>query len=276
MAPLIFKLIFAPLMLLTTSLVGRRWGSSVGGSLAALPVVSGSICFFVSLDQGAAFGSRTAVATLVGMGSLGWFSLAYAHASRRFAWPVCLVIAYGVVSAASLAIIPFANAPGFIALAFTVAMLALASRLMPPAAPSPPLKPPRWDIPARMATATALVVGLTALAQSLGPQLSGLLAAFPMLFTVLLVFTHRHEGAERARGVLRGFVAGLVATSLFMEAVADGVVPLGVGPAFLLAIAAWIGYQVLAISRIRSSTRAAAADGAHVEPAATLPVESVS
>jgi hypothetical protein len=119
-----------------------------------------------------------------------------------------------------------------------------------------------------------LVVTLTALAQPLGPQLSGLLAAVPMLSSVLLVFTHRHEGAERARGILRGFVTGLVATTLFLEIVADGAVPLGVVPAFAAATAACLAYQAAAIWWIRRSAGvpvgaagAAAGDGVPAGPA---------
>jgi hypothetical protein len=267
MTPLfLFKLVFAPLILATTSLVGRRWGASVGGALAAAPVVAGSITFFVSLDQGTAFGSRTAVATLIGAGSLAWFSLAYAHLSRRFGWPVCLAGAYGVfagaygvVAVVSIAIVPPADAPGLVAFGLALLALAVGSRLMPPAQGGPRQTPPAWDIPARMATAAAIVVVVTALAQSLGPLLSGLLAALPMITSVLLVFTHRHEGAERARGILRGFVAGLVATSIFLEIVADGLIPLGIGPAFALAIAAFLGYQAIAIRWIHRRSGAAAA-----------------
>jgi hypothetical protein len=250
MLPLLFKLVSVPLLLAATSLVGRRWGTAVGGALAAVPIVAGSIAFFVTLDNGPEFGSRTAAATLVGVCSLAWYSLAYAHGSRRFGWPACLVFAYAAVAVASLGVIPLADAPGFLVFAIAVATLAVAYRLLPPARPSPRQAPPAWDIPARMVTGAVLVVALTGLAQSLGPQLSGLLAAFPLVFTVLLVFTHRHEGAERARGLLRGFVAGLVATSLFLEVVADGLAPLGLGPTFVLAVGAFVTYQAAVISRI--------------------------
>jgi hypothetical protein len=257
MVALLFKLIFAPVMLATTSLVGRRWGASVAGALAALPVVAGPITLFVSLEQGAAFGSRTAAAALVGIGSLAWFSLGYAHLSRRFAWPICLAAGYAIIAVGSFAVVPLSNASGFVVFGFALLALAIASRLMPQAQASPRQRPPAWDIPARMVTGAVLVVGLTALAGSVGPQVSGLLVAVPTISSVLLVFTHRHEGAERARGILRGFVAGLVATCLFLEIVADGVVPLGIGPAFVLATAACLGYQVVAIRWISRSAAAA-------------------
>ena len=187
------------------------------------------------------------MATLVGVGSLAWFSLGYAHLSRQFGWQVCLAGAYLIVAVASVEVFPLANAPGFVVLGFVVLALAIASRLMPSAQASPRQTPPHWDIPTRMVTGAVLVVGLTTLAPALGPQLSGLLAAIPMLSSVLLAFTHRHEGAERARGILRGFVAGLVATSIFLEIVADGVVPLGIGPAFVSATVACLVYGAITI-----------------------------
>lgn len=271
MVPLLFKLISAPLLLATTSLVARRWGTSVGGALAAVPIISGSIAFFVALEHDATFGSRTAAATLVGVCSLAWYALAYAHASRRFGWPTCLALACAVVVAASLAVIPLADVPGFVVFGVAVITLAAASRLMPPAQQGPRLMPPAWDIPARVATGTVLVVVLTGLAQSLGPQLSGLLAAFPLLFSVLLVFTHRHEGPERARSLLRGFVAGLVATSLFLEVVADGLVPLGIGPTFALAIAAFLACQTAVIRWIGRPSAAPATIAASLVPPDTSP-----
>ena len=247
MLALLFKLVSAPLLLATTSLVARRWGTSVGGALAAAPIVSGSIAFFVAIEHDTAFASRTAAATLVGVCSLAWYALAYAHASRRFGWPASLVIAYAAVAVASLAIIPLSGAPGFAVFGLAVLTLAVASAFMPATGPAVRQVPPAWDIPARVVTGTSLVVVLTWLAQSLGPQISGLLAAFPLIFSVLLVFTHRHEGPERARGLLRGFVAGLVGTAVFLEVIADGLVRLGIGPAFVLAIAAFLVYQTAAV-----------------------------
>ena len=257
----VLKVVFAPLMLAMTALVGRRWGARVAGTLAALPVSAGTVTFFVSLEHGAQFGAETAAATLVGIGGLAWFSLGYSHLSRRFGWPVCLAAGYAIIAVSAVAVLPFEQAPGFVVLAYAVLALFVGSKLMPAARDIEPEKPPAWDIPARMATGAILVVVLTALAGALGPQVSGLLNAVPMLSSVLLVFSHRHEGAEHARGILLGFVAGLVATAIFMEIVADGAVRLGIGPAFVLATAACLGYQVLAIRWPGRTSRTVPSEG---------------
>lgn len=248
MLPLLIKLIATPLLMATTTLVGRRWGASVGGVLAALPVVTGSVSLVVAVEHGPAFAARTASAALVGLAAVAWFCLAYAHASGRLGWPRSLLAGYLAFGLGSLAIVPLGGLSGAVCLAFVTATLVVVLRLMPAASPGPRPTVPGWDIPARMATATVLVVGITALAGRLGPAWSGLLAAFPVLFAVLLVFTDRNEGRQRALGVLRGFLTGLVATSLFLAIVADGIAPLGTGVAFGTAAAVCLAYQAAAMT----------------------------
>src|SRR5262249_5543346 len=61
----------------------------------------------------------------------------------------------------------------------------------------------------RMAAGAALMVGVTALAQALGPTWSGLLTVFPVATTVLTVSWHRTQGPEFAVYLLRGLGSGL-------------------------------------------------------------------
>src|SRR5207244_5950081 len=57
---------------------------------------------------------------------------------------------------------------------------------------------PRWDIPARMAVTTGLVLLLTSLAPAVGPRLAGLLATFPLYAAILTVFAHDLEGDRKS------------------------------------------------------------------------------
>jgi len=79
---------------------------------------------------------------------------------------------------------------------------------------------------------------LTNFASGLGPGLSGLLAMFPTLGTVLAVFSHRHAGAEFAIHLLRGMVLGLYAFLAFTVVLAWSLTSLHIGTAFVLAIIA--------------------------------------
>ena len=86
---------------------------------------------------------------------------------------------------------------------------------------------PRWDIPARMVVGTAIVLAITEAADVLGPQLSGILAAFPVYVTVLAIFAHRLQGPETAMGITRGLQFGLFGTIVFFLIVTSTIEPLG-------------------------------------------------
>lgn len=62
----------------------------------------------------------------------------------------------------------------------------------------PPPAPPRWDLLLRAGCAAVPVVAVTQAAQALGPHLSGLAAAFPIITPVLAAFTHAQQGPEAA------------------------------------------------------------------------------
>jgi uncharacterized membrane protein (GlpM family) len=113
-----------------------------------------------------------------------------------------------------------------------------------------PPAPPRWDLPLRAATATAVVLAVTALAGAAGPRLAGLLTPFPIYAAVLTVFAHRHAGAAAARTTLRGLLLGLFAFAAFFVALAAALPRVG-WAAFAAAPAAAIAVQLLTYRGLR-------------------------
>ena len=53
MTVLALKLLLAPLLVVASSLAGRRWGPQVAGVTVVLPVVAGPILLILYLDHGA-------------------------------------------------------------------------------------------------------------------------------------------------------------------------------------------------------------------------------
>jgi hypothetical protein len=100
--------------------------------------------------------------------------------------------------------------------------------------------PPRWDIPVRMAAATAIVLAITALAPIIGPHLAGLLSPFPVFGAVLAVFTHHTHGPPSATAVLDGLVIGLAAPAVFFLALALTLLQLGLASFAIATLAALI------------------------------------
>lgn len=190
------------------SIVGRRWGPAVGGWLVSLPLTSAPVILFLAIDQGTAFASSAAQNTLMGIMSVASFCLVYYWFSFRFGWPISMLAGWVAFFALTF-IEESVMLPLLFSFVVVIAFLTVVLTVMPKSQSKDiTIKPPRWDTPLRMLVATAFVLGLTGTASILGPQLSGLLAPFPMFTTILAVFTHHFQGAHFTRRLLRAVVAG--------------------------------------------------------------------
>jgi hypothetical protein len=210
------KLLLTPALLALATLAGRRFGERAAGWLAGLPLTSGPVSVFLTLEQGRAFAARAASGTLLGLVSVAAFSAAYALAAARGAgWRASTSLgALAFLGATSaLARVP-AGAPLAFSLALAAATLALCLVGRPRGARARTAAT-RWDLPLRALVATALVLALTAAARRLGPALAGLLSPFPAFVGVLTVFAHVQRGERAARDVLAGALAGSYAFAAF-------------------------------------------------------------
>jgi len=264
-AVLAAKVVLAPGFVVGASLVARRFGARIGGFVGALPVVAGPILLVYALSHGRTFGADAAVGTLFGLVSLTAFVAVYSHLAGRTTWTISLLAGWtafllmtALMSTLSL------PAPGALVLAW--AAIAGALVILPRAAPDrgPPAPPPSWDLPLRALSALALVLALTAAAGWLGPRLSGLLAPFPIIASVLAAFTHAQRGSAYAQRLLRGLVAGFVAFALFCFTLAVSLRSLGIGAAFALASGVALltqGFLVSRALRARATVRTAASPG---------------
>ncbi len=141
--------------------------------------------------------------------------------------------------AAATAVFSALSLPLGVALGVAALALALGLALLPRPGAQARLHatPPAWDLPVRAACALALVLSLTAVAGWLGPQLSGLLAPFPIIATVLATFTHAQRGSDELLRLLRGLVSGFGAFALFCFTLAVSLHRLDTAAAFALASA---------------------------------------
>ena len=222
-AVLVAKLVLTPLRVAAVSLASRRWGPTVGGWLAGLPLTSGPVSVFLAVEQGAPFAARAAVGTLAGLAPFSVFCLTYAVMAGRRHWLPSIVASLAAYAAA-VALLGRTHWLGA-ALGPTLAVAALslwgASRLLPePARVARAVTPPRWDLPLRMLVATGLVVALTVAAELLGARWSGMLSPFPTFPAVLAPFTHRHGDAAAAQTLLRAVLRGSFAIVAFALVVA--------------------------------------------------------
>lgn len=249
MAALLAKVVLAPAFVVGTSFVARRYGARIGGLIGGLPVVAGPILLVFALEHGRDFGARAAGATLLGTVSLMMFILLYAHLASRAPWTVSLPAGWGVFFATTAALSGLSAGAGVsLAIALAAIVLTLARMPRPAGGPTGAVKLPSWDLPLRAASALALVLALTAFAGGLGPSLSGLLAPFPIVASVLAAFTHAQRGTQELLRIMRGFLAGLAAYALFCFTLAETLGSLAIGEAFLLASTVALATQSIALT----------------------------
>src|SRR5271166_153785 len=236
MGLIVTKLLLAPSFVVAASLAGRRFGPRVGGLIAGLPVVAGPVLLAYAIAHGDAFAAGAAVGTLLGLVSLIAFVVVYARLSARASWAPSMIAGWFAFAAAT-ALFSALSVPAGAALAIALAGLLAGLLLTPTAAlaTAATREPPTWDLPMRGLCALLLVLTLTAVAGWLGPQLSGLLAPFPIIATVLATFTHAQRGTDEVLRLLRGLISGFGAFALFCFTLALALRRLDTASAFALA-----------------------------------------
>jgi hypothetical protein len=186
----------------------------------------------------------------LGLVSLIAFVVVYGRLSRRIFWAACMLWGW-LAFALGTALFSAFSIPAGVALGLAAVAVAAGLAWLPhPSSPQrAPTIPPSWDLPMRAGCALALVLTLTAVASWLGPQLSGLLAPFPIIATVLATFTHVQRGSDEVVRMLRGMVTGFGAFALFFFTLAVSLRGLGTSPAFALATVIALSTQALVLAR---------------------------
>jgi hypothetical protein len=252
MSTLALKIVLTPVLICAASLAGRRWGEAVGGWLVGLPLTSGPVAFFLALDYGTEFARQSAAGSLAGVVAQAGFCLGYACAARSLRWPLAFAVGTVMFSFAAGLLQWIAPDPPLLVLFAALALLA-GLRLIPRAEDRAPIEGlPRWDIPARMVVATALVLVLTAAAPILGARMSGVLATFPVFATVLAVFAHHSQGKAAAWQVLWGLLLGLFAFAGFFIVIEVSIVYAGIAAAFACAIFCALAIQAVTLWAMRA------------------------
>nr|BFD41150.1 hypothetical protein FFPRI1PSEUD_26490 [Pseudomonas sp. FFPRI_1] len=243
---LLLKLLTVPGFLLLISLAGKRWGPNVAGWLAGFPVVVGPILLFLALEQGQAFAAHAAVAALSAVFAMIAFSVAYSHAAQTLAWPGALAIATLVWALLATAIAQVPASLGFSIFCAASALL-LAPRAFPKVSSGPALPAATSDrLAYRMLAGALLTLAVTLLANHVGERWSGMLAVFPVLGSVLAVFSHQSQGAAFTTLLLRALSTGLYSFAAFCLVLALALPALGLA-AFVLGVA--VSMLVLALSK---------------------------
>ena len=216
----LFKVAVTPLLVAAVSLAARWWGPTIGGMLMGLPWFTGPTLFLLIQDKGLDFGVGACVGIELAVVCISVFIVAYGVTAKRAGWLASFASALVLYAASAwlvqqqLPALPVQPrdlvAPLWVAAAAGSVALAMAYALLPrPLTTTLPQALPWWDIPMRMVATGALVAGLLLTADALGPTLSGIVAAYPVILSVVCTFTHHRWGREAVWSILRGVTLSL-------------------------------------------------------------------
>jgi len=244
---MLLKLALVAASVLFSSLVARRFGHAVGGTVAGLPMIAGPIMGFVLWQEPAAAARAIALATLVCLPATAAHMLTFAWCARRWHW------AWGWVAANSVFLAVGSALNVMPSTLWTAAAVALLSLLLGRAAmPRDRLTAgavdiPRIELACRVAAAVALAGVIVRSAGVVPAALSGLLLAVPISGNVLPCFTLPRHGPAATTALLAGFMRGLLGFLVFFVTLAAAVEPWGRGPAYA---AAWVAALLTAYAGV--------------------------
>ncbi|WP_018623091.1 hypothetical protein [Spirosoma luteum] len=217
---LLLKVTLMPSVIALVTLAIRKWGNRAGGLIGSMPWIAGPILLFFILEQGKTFGIHSIQGSMTGILALISFCFSYASLSRKLTWLPTLLLSYGLYTITAV-IFNYLQLSLWLSYGVVLGCVLLALRLFP--VPGNTAITPRrlpFDILIRMLVATLFVLVITGLATVLGPNWSGILTPFPILTSILAIFTHTLQGSDATILTLRGLLIGLFGftTFLFLQA----------------------------------------------------------
>ena len=214
------KLLFAPLFVIGTYFIQRRFGARWGGISMAVPFILVPILVVIYLEHGSEFLYDSIVGTYAGQTALLFFIATYTRMSPRFNWPICVITSTAVFLIGVAVLSPLIKdlwvGIAIWLVVWTVSMKRFVhydrNAKLPPA--------PKWDIWLRVASALLLIFTITQFAENLGPRLSGAFATYPVMTSIMSTFNHYRFGANSATALMHGLMQYIPATSLLILPIA--------------------------------------------------------
>ena len=232
------KMAITALFLVVATFSAERAGPVVGGMISTLPISAGPSYVFLAMDHDAQFIATGALGSFAVNAAICVFALVYAALAQRRSLLMSFVPALAVwfVIAALMRVVAWTTTTAILAnvVAFAVCV-PIGNRFR---YARMPLAVRRWyDIPLRAAMVATLVALVVALSERFGATQTGILAAFPIVLSCLMLILHPRLGGPATAAVLANSLVGLIGFGSFCLTLHLAAVPLGSWGGIVLAVA---------------------------------------
>jgi hypothetical protein len=243
---LVVKMAVTAGFVVVATATAERAGALAGALVATLPIAAGPAYVFVALDHDAGFIAASALSSLAINAMTAVFALTYAAMAQRFRVTLSLLtgLAVWVVLAALVRAFDWTLAGAIVVNLVVIPIcVALGRRFRDVAMP---LITRRWyDVPLRAGLAALLVATVVAASARVGPQITGILAVFPIVLSSLALILQPRIGGKASAAVLANTISGLAGFSTCLIALNLAAEPLGSPAALTVALGVSIGANLM-------------------------------
>ncbi|MCA6108803.1 hypothetical protein [Bradyrhizobium cenepequi] len=209
---LLLRMAITAAFVVTASIITERSGPMIGALVATLPISAGPSYVFLALDHDAAFIAEGALASLPINAATIYLGLTYVVLAQRHSALLSTTAAVAVWLALATIFRQFqwTLAAGLIVNVITFAIcVPLLQRYRH--VKKMPLITRRWyDIPLRASLVATLVAIVVTSSGWVGPQVSGIIALFPVVFTSMMLILHPRIGGPPTAAVIANGAWGLM------------------------------------------------------------------
>lgn len=239
------KMALAASVVIAATITAERAGPLVGALVATLPVSAGPAYFFLALEQDAVFISQSALGSLIVNAATAIYATAYVLLAQRHRFLVCVPLAIAAWIASLILFSTFARdaaAAAILSIVVFAGCAFLVRRYRDARIATIKL---RWyDFAFRGGLVGSLVGIILSLHTLMGPLATGALAAFPIVFTSMMLILHPRYGGIACAAVLANGVTGLIGFGIAAYVLHILATPLGVPAALLLALCITVAWNL--------------------------------
>jgi len=229
----------------SASVVTERAGPVIGALVATLPISAGPAYVFLALDHDSAFIAEGALASLPINAATIFLALTYVLLAQRHNGLISFAGAAVVwIALAALArTLHWSLAAGLSANAIAFAICLPLMRRYRHVKMPPIMR--RWtDIPLRASLVATLVATVVTLSGWVGPDVSGTIALFPVVFTSMMLILHPRIGGRPTAAVIANGGFGLLGFGVSIAVLHVAALRFGSAIGLSLALATGVGWNL--------------------------------
>lgn len=250
------KMAIAASVVITATVAAERAGPLIGALIATLPVSAGPSYFFLAFEQDAVFFSQSALGSLLLNAATAIYATTYVLLSQRNPFIICVPAAMAAWIGSMLVFSLFVQngtAAAILNIAVFTACFVLVRRHRDVRMPKIRL---RWyDFAFRAGLVGVLVGIILGLHSVMGPLATGALAAFPIVFTSMMLILHQRYGGPACAAVMANGITGLIGFGIAAYVLHVSVTSLGVPAALTLALCITVAWN-LGVFALRGKRKA--------------------